>query len=105
MPACCVLYTAEQYGAAIATFDEKLADRAADLGLSVTTPSPWDFARPGLARAVLFAGTRKNSGQPRRPARSAKASSAASTSGERHTRLRGPLDVSTRIPTSVSGLR
>jgi predicted nucleic acid-binding protein len=37
MPDCCVLYTAEQYGAAIATFDEKLADHAADLGLSVTT--------------------------------------------------------------------
>lgn len=44
-------------------------------------------------------------GQPRRPARSAKASSAASTSGERHTRFRGPLVVSTRMPASVSGLR
>lgn len=43
--------------------------------------------------------------QPRRPARSAKASSAASTSGERHTRLRGPLVDSMRIPASVSGLR
>lgn len=34
--------------------------------------------------------------QLRRPARSAKASSAARTSGERHTRLRGPLVVSMR---------
>lgn len=35
MPDCCVLYTAEQHAAAIATFDERLAARAADLGLSV----------------------------------------------------------------------
>ena len=32
---CCVLYTAEQYGAAIATFDEALAARATDLGVPV----------------------------------------------------------------------
>ena len=35
MPDCCVIYTAEQYDAAIATFDGKLAGRAVDLGLSV----------------------------------------------------------------------
>ncbi|WP_326545315.1 PIN domain-containing protein [Mycolicibacterium sp. ND9-15] len=35
MPDCCVLYTAEHHGAAVATFDERLASRAADLGLEV----------------------------------------------------------------------
>lgn len=35
MPDCCVLYTAEHHDAAIATFDERLAARAVDLGLSV----------------------------------------------------------------------
>lgn len=35
MPDCCVLYTAEQHGASIATFDEKLATRADELGLAV----------------------------------------------------------------------
>lgn len=35
MPDCCVLYTAEHHDAAVATFDEKLAARAVDLGLSV----------------------------------------------------------------------
>lgn len=35
MPDCCILYTAEHHGAAIATFDEKLADRAIELGLSI----------------------------------------------------------------------
>jgi rRNA-processing protein FCF1 len=37
MPDCCVLYSAEQYNAAIATFDDKLAARAAELGLPVAT--------------------------------------------------------------------
>jgi predicted nucleic acid-binding protein len=37
MPDCCVLYTAEQHGAAIATFDDTLAARARDLGLSIAT--------------------------------------------------------------------
>ena len=37
MPDCCVLYAAEQHSAAIATFDDKLAARAADLGLTVAT--------------------------------------------------------------------
>jgi predicted nucleic acid-binding protein len=35
MPDCCVLYTAEQHSAAIATFDDRLAARASDLGLSI----------------------------------------------------------------------
>ncbi len=35
MPDCCVLYTAEQHGAAVGTFDDKLAARAADLGLTI----------------------------------------------------------------------
>ncbi|MCK5756194.1 MAG: PIN domain-containing protein [Mycobacterium sp.] len=35
MPECCVLYTAEYHGASIATFDEKLATRADELGLAV----------------------------------------------------------------------
>ena len=37
MPDCCVLYSAQQHSAAIATFDDQLAARAADLGLSVAT--------------------------------------------------------------------
>jgi predicted nucleic acid-binding protein len=37
MPDCCVLYTAEQHSAAIATFDDKLAARAADLGLTIAS--------------------------------------------------------------------
>jgi predicted nucleic acid-binding protein len=39
MPDCCVLYTAERYGAAIATFDHRLAAAASDLGLTVAWPS------------------------------------------------------------------
>lgn len=35
MPDCCVLYTAEHHAAAVATFDEKLAARAVDLGLTI----------------------------------------------------------------------
>jgi predicted nucleic acid-binding protein len=35
MPDCCVLFTAEHHGAAIATFDEKLAARAGDMGVAV----------------------------------------------------------------------
>lgn len=35
MPDCCVLYTAEQHSAAIATFDDRLAAPAADLGLTI----------------------------------------------------------------------
>jgi predicted nucleic acid-binding protein len=35
MPDCCVLFTAEHHGAAIATFDEKLAARAGDIGVAV----------------------------------------------------------------------
>ena len=38
MPDCWVLYTAEQHQAAISTFDDQLASRAADLGLVVTPP-------------------------------------------------------------------
>ena len=37
MPDCCVLFTAEQHSAAIATFDDTLAARARDLGLTVAT--------------------------------------------------------------------
>lgn len=37
MPDCCVLYTAERHGAAIATFDDKLAARAEDRGVAVLT--------------------------------------------------------------------
>lgn len=37
MPDCCVLYSAEQHSAAIASFDGNLAARAADLGLTVAT--------------------------------------------------------------------
>ncbi|MFZ0228992.1 MAG: PIN domain-containing protein [Mycobacterium sp.] len=33
MPDCCVLYTAEQHRAEIATFDDRLAARAGELGL------------------------------------------------------------------------
>jgi predicted nucleic acid-binding protein len=40
MPDCCVLYTAERHDAAIATLDDKLAARAADLGLTVATGQP-----------------------------------------------------------------
>lgn len=40
MPDCCVLYSAEQYNAAIATFDDKLAARAAELGVAVATDQP-----------------------------------------------------------------
>jgi predicted nucleic acid-binding protein len=36
-PDCCVLYTAEHHQAEIATFDDQLAARAADLGLTVST--------------------------------------------------------------------
>jgi hypothetical protein len=39
MPGCWVLYTAEQHQAEIATFDDQLAARAADLGLTVTIAS------------------------------------------------------------------
>lgn len=35
MPDCCVIFAAERHGAAIATFDEKLATRAAGLGIGV----------------------------------------------------------------------
>ncbi len=40
MPDCCVLYSAEQHNATIATLDDKLAARAADLGLTVATGQP-----------------------------------------------------------------
>jgi len=35
MPDCCVLYTAEHHRAAIATFDNKLAARAGEIGIPV----------------------------------------------------------------------
>lgn len=35
LPDCCVLYTAERHNAAIATFDDTLANRAANIGLTV----------------------------------------------------------------------
>ena len=41
MPDCCVLYTAEQHSAAIATFDDTLAARACDLGLTIATNQPY----------------------------------------------------------------
>lgn len=37
MPDCCVLYTAVRHAASVATFDEKLAARATDLGVAVAT--------------------------------------------------------------------
>ena len=37
LPDCCVLYTAERHNAAIATFDDTLASRAGNLGLTVAT--------------------------------------------------------------------
>ena len=40
MPDCCVLYSAEQHNAAIATVDDTLAARAAGLGLTVATGQP-----------------------------------------------------------------
>ncbi|OBY30941.1 type II toxin-antitoxin system VapC family toxin [Mycolicibacter kumamotonensis] len=40
MPDCCVLYAAEQHRASIATFDDKLAARASDLGLGVAARRP-----------------------------------------------------------------
>ncbi len=39
LPDCCVLYTAARHHAALATFDETLATRAADIGLTVATTS------------------------------------------------------------------
>jgi hypothetical protein len=41
MPDCCVLYTAEQHSAGIATLDDGLAARASDLGLSIATNRPY----------------------------------------------------------------
>jgi predicted nucleic acid-binding protein len=41
MPDCCVLYTAEQHSAGIATLDDGLAARASDLGLSIATNQPY----------------------------------------------------------------
>lgn len=41
MPDCCVLYSAEQHSAAIATFDDTLATRASDLGLTIATDQPY----------------------------------------------------------------
>lgn len=35
MPDCCVLYTAERHAASIATFDQKLAVRAEEIGITV----------------------------------------------------------------------
>lgn len=35
LPGCCVLYTAERHNAAIATFDDTLAKRATNIGLTV----------------------------------------------------------------------
>jgi predicted nucleic acid-binding protein len=35
LPDCCVLYTAERHSAALATFDDTLANRAATIGLTV----------------------------------------------------------------------
>ena len=35
LPDCCVLYTAERHSAALATFDDTLANRAANIGLTV----------------------------------------------------------------------
>ncbi len=35
MPDCCVLYTAVHHSAAIATFDDKLAAQAGDIGIAV----------------------------------------------------------------------
>ena len=37
LPDCCVLYTAERHNAALATFDDALANRAKDVGLTVAT--------------------------------------------------------------------
>ena len=37
MPDCCVLYTAQEHDAVIATFDATLAARAAELGLATVT--------------------------------------------------------------------
>ena len=37
LPDCCVLYTAERHNAALATFDEILANRAKHVGLTVAT--------------------------------------------------------------------
>jgi predicted nucleic acid-binding protein len=39
MPDCCVLYAAEEHGAAVATFDTKLTEQAELLGLSVARQS------------------------------------------------------------------
>jgi predicted nucleic acid-binding protein len=35
LPDCCVLYTAERHSAALATFDDTLANRAANIGLTL----------------------------------------------------------------------
>lgn len=59
MPDCCVLHTAEHHGAALATFDERLASRAAGLGLrlarSQNHTEPALFTQP-ITAADIAAG-------------------------------------------------
>ncbi|WP_082698809.1 type II toxin-antitoxin system VapC family toxin [Mycobacterium sp. GA-2829] len=49
MPDCCVLYTAEHHTAAIATFDAKLAARAAELGVPLAGKAGTLFTQPVTA--------------------------------------------------------
>ncbi|OBF48769.1 type II toxin-antitoxin system VapC family toxin [Mycolicibacterium monacense] len=49
MPDCCVLYTAEHHAAALATFDAKLAARAAKLGVPLAGRAGTLFTQPVTA--------------------------------------------------------
>ncbi|WP_082695756.1 PIN domain-containing protein [Mycobacterium sp. IS-1742] len=49
MPDCCVLYTAEHHAAAVATFDVKLATRAAELGVPLARKAGTLFTQPVTA--------------------------------------------------------
>ncbi|BBZ62570.1 type II toxin-antitoxin system VapC family toxin [Mycolicibacterium monacense] len=49
MPDCCVLYTAEHHAAALATFDAKLAARAAELGVPLAGKAGTLFTQPVTA--------------------------------------------------------
>jgi len=53
LPDCCVLYTAERHHAAIATFDETVAERATNMGLTIAATAgrvlpPNPFRAPGF---------------------------------------------------------
>jgi predicted nucleic acid-binding protein len=55
MPDCCVIYTAEHHGASIATFDEKLAAGARELGVGIVRATP-EFVTQTVTGPDLAAG-------------------------------------------------